>query len=95
MCPDLLATCSSHVDLGQAQADATITVKVEGKSNLKRERCSTTTLTKPAKVARTEAGREYIDLASDSAEGGAKPERTATATNAKKTNGEIEVIDLL
>ena len=95
MFPVVLVTVYSQADLGQAQANVTALNKAEGKTKLKRERSSTTTLTKPAKIARRTDGRECIDLASDSEDGGIEPEKMAPPTNAGTRNDEIEVIDLL
>ena len=70
-------------------------LKSENNSKLKRERSSTSTSSKPAKIAKTADGREYIDLASDSEDGNVKGERIVLSKDVKKSNAKIEVLDLL
>ena len=78
---------SNPANQGQARIETReAKLKSEAKSKLKRERSSTTNNTKPAKVARTADGKEYIDLASDSEDGGATMENDGS---------KIEVLDLI
>ncbi|KAF7509839.1 hypothetical protein GJ744_007350 [Endocarpon pusillum] len=70
-------------------------LKSESNSKLKRERSSTTNSTKRAKVVRTADGKEYIDLASDSEDGGATAEHNGSGRGVTKTDAKIEVLDLI
>lgn len=75
---------------------------------MKRDRTSTITITKPAKIVKTADGREYIDLSSESEDGDLKEERNGSSKEVKKKEeqsrpskdnkkreAEIEVVDLL
>ncbi len=52
------------------------------------------TSTKPAKVAKTADGKDYIDLVSDSEDGRATVPHDGSGKDAKKTNPKIEILDL-
>jgi hypothetical protein len=81
---------------GQRRTDSqTPQSKSESKPKLKRDRSSTTTMTKSAKIAKTADGRECIDLDSDSEDASHREERTGASKNVKKTDAKIEVVDLL
>jgi hypothetical protein len=81
---------------GQRRTDSrTPQPKSESKPKLKRDRSSTTTMTKPAKIAKMADGRECIDLDSDSEDSSHKEERTGASKNVKKRAPKIEVVDLL
>ena len=62
---------------------------------MKRERSATNANIKPAKIARRADGREYIDLVSDSDDGGLKDGPTGSVKDIKKTEDKVEIIDLL